>query len=217
MLLLPVVAILLGGCNDTLVTPEKTPDRTQPGEMARGYIVGRAGKPIEVTYEVVHGRAIWQGDIDLGPAESIPKSVDGLLKQQGPRYGVVGEGITNFDTRSIRWPGGVVPYIIDPGLPDPTRVQSAISHIQSRTSGIQFVPRTSQSSYIVFRRTTDPNICGQSSLGRIGGIQYLDLSDGCGMGVVVHELGHALGMYHEQSRCDRDAYIEILWANVNPA
>lgn len=35
-------------------------------------------------------------------------------------------------------------------------------------------------------------------------------------GIAIHELGHALGLQHEQNRCDRDSYIWVYDANVLP-
>lgn len=55
-----------------------------------------------------------------------------------------------------------------------------------------------------------------SFLGQTGGNQILSLqTPGCmWSGVAAHELMHALGFVHEQSRSDRDNYVTIVWKNI---
>lgn len=45
--------------------------------------------------------------------------------------------------------------------------------------------------------------------------QNLSIGAGCDTKAVVeHELLHALGFYHEQSRSDRDDYVKIWWDQI---
>ncbi|XP_058889493.1 hatching enzyme 1.2-like isoform X1 [Acipenser ruthenus] len=77
---------------------------------------------------------------------------------------------------------------------------------------IRFVPRNHESNYLNIQSKSG---CW-SYLGVNGGPQDLSLqSPGCmWSGIASHELMHALGLVHEQSRIDRDKYITILWENV---
>ena len=53
-------------------------------------------------------------------------------------------------------------------------------------------------------------------VGYSGQAQYLVLgkNDCFTLSTVVHELGHSIGFYHEQSRHDRDDYVVIHWDNI---
>ena len=55
-------------------------------------------------------------------------------------------------------------------------------------------------------------------LGFTGGKpQKISLGNGCnGKGIAMHEMLHTLGFRHEQSRPDRDKYVEIFWENIKP-
>ena len=45
--------------------------------------------------------------------------------------------------------------------------------------------------------------------------QGVSLGSGCVYGgIVIHELGHAIGFYHEHTRPDRDRYIDVIYDNI---
>ncbi|KAK6728795.1 hypothetical protein RB195_006068 [Necator americanus] len=47
--------------------------------------------------------------------------------------------------------------------------------------------------------------------------QDVSIGEGCNVfGIVTHEIGHALGFYHTQSRYDRDDAVEIDFSNIAP-
>ncbi|XP_067270883.1 hatching enzyme 1.2-like [Pseudorasbora parva] len=109
-----------------------------------------------------------------------------------------------------------VPYIVSNEFSnyDKSVITNAMSTFNSKTC-IRFVARSTQTDYISIENKDG---CF-SFLGRTGGKQVVSLKrNGCVYnGIVQHELNHALGFYHEQTRSDRDQYVKINWENISPA
>ncbi|CAN7994008.1 unnamed protein product, partial [Ixodes hexagonus] len=91
--------------------------------------------------------------------------------------------------------------------------KQAMRHWENHTC-IKFVERGPEHQhYIVF--TERP--CGCCSfVGKRGnGAQAISIGKNCDkFGIVVHELGHVVGFWHEHTRPDRDAHVDIVNKNI---
>ncbi len=181
---------------ESAIVEKAYPDKT--GKVTEMYYAGE-----KLAIEEVNGQFIYEGDI-IFEKDMLSKTPEKLVFEEGEAAVNKSVGRTGG-----RWPDNTVYYTIDSGLPKQYRVSDAIAHWEANTS-LTFVRRTNQRNYIRFRKGSG---CS-SSVGMIGGRQNINLADGCSTGSTIHEIGHAVGLWHEQSRADRDNWITIQWQNI---
>ncbi|TGZ60201.1 hypothetical protein CRM22_008660 [Opisthorchis felineus] len=117
---------------------------------------------------------------------------------------------------SRTWPNGVIPYIIQANFTSETKatIMKAMRHWENYTC-LSFVEREPHhKSYIIFTEKA----CGCCSyVGRRSEDepQAISIGKNCDKkGIVIHELGHVIGFWHEHTRPDRDNHVDILLENV---
>jgi Astacin (Peptidase family M12A)/Domain of unknown function DUF11 len=179
------------------------PPGPQVSTIASGWWHG-----MPATYAVINGWAIVEGDIILGTAAELAASAPA-----GP--GAHPDGFADGYVSQL-WPlvSGVhqIPYTIESGS---SNLTTAISYVNSTLTGIiQFVPQTTETNYVTF--DLNPNDFSgscETSVGMIGGQQFVTGSADCTVSTLVHEMGHVIGLLHEHQRPDRDSYVVFNPAN----
>lgn len=111
------------------------------------------------------------------------------------------------------WPGGVVPFSYAANVTTAMQaaMQSAMLEFRNVTN-VTFVPRTNELDFVL---VTDSTI-NSSPVGRVGGGQLLHITNWNQHWQIVHELMHVLGFWHEHQRPDRDQFVAVQSANVDP-
>ena len=172
-----------------------------------------------VTYEVVNGDVIMEGDMILGTEDEL----DALHHSDGMAFRGVGR-----DNRLWSMP---VKYSFANSITGDmeTAIEDALDRLVDESDAqISFQECTGlcAGSHIKFRFEEDGGC--SSNVGRVRwpGVNKVNLEEGCdGLAgnaaarnreesVIMHEVMHALGVYHEHSRCDRNTFVTINWDNI---
>jgi hypothetical protein len=204
------VAMLALSCGSSFA---QNPQTSLPAGLVLGEVpVTQTGffRGIPVVYQIINGRPIFQGDIILDHVQKKPsiQTVQPLAS-----FGIA------YD--QYLWPkvSGVaqVPYIIT--QPAPAELDDAISAFNSDLTGvIQLVPEGTQTNYVNFDfDASDTTGSCEANEGMAGGEQIVGGSIDCNLATLLHEMGHTVGLWHEQSRPDRNKYVDVEYQNIIPS
>lgn len=163
-----------------------------------------------VTYAIINGKPIFEGDIILDHVQDL---APGQPPAKRPKPEAAGIAYSQYFWPKNSMGVAEIPFI---GTSGATNLVTALKKFNATFTGIiQFVPRTTQADYVEFNfDPIDHSGTGYSSVGRVGGKQVTGGSIDCSVGTLLHELGHDAGLFHEQSRPDRNNYVTISYANL---
>jgi hypothetical protein len=110
------------------------------------------------------------------------------------------------------WPNNTFTYHFASNVPAADRpLFRAAARKYADVSDLKFVESPKSGSYIyTIEKVSSYKHGGLSTLGytKNAHMQYIDPY------YFLHELGHGIGLHHEQQRPDRDNFIQVNWANI---
>ncbi|XP_012497335.1 PREDICTED: astacin-like metalloendopeptidase [Propithecus coquereli] len=190
------------------------------------------GAPLASSYPGACGTSLPEGlipdETQASWDKDIPAINQGLIPEETPESSFLVEGdiirpspFRLLSATSNKWPkssDGIVeiPFLLSSKYDEPSRniILEAFAEFE-RFTCVRFVAHQGQRDFI----SVIPMYGCFSGVGRSGGMQMVSLAPAClqrGRGIVLHELMHVLGFWHEHARADRDHYIRVDWNEILP-
>lgn len=197
--------------SDTSSVIEPTERATHPGDWWQD-LYDAQGSPLTASKREALGlRPFGLYGVTLAPTPEAEPIVPCTIERPPASSDAAG-------VRAASWPGGVIPYEFNANVTtqNRTRFEQAIVILEG-VCAVNWVLRTGQTDYVEVRATGvgTPEDCSNSSfVGRLGGLQILRMCSWASQGVLLHEMMHAMGFQHEQSRLDRDQFVIIRPENI---
>jgi Astacin (Peptidase family M12A) len=158
-----------------------------------------------IQYEIMDDWAVVEDDIIVGRSGDTSANYGATVSQ-----------------KARTWDHGILPYKFDVGFPKEMRdlVYDALDHLDKQTdhvftfTDVTDIGADQDAQYKDYVKFKKANFC-DSWIGKKGGEQVINLTSECGDAEIIHEIGHALGLYHEHNRPDRNTYVIINWKNID--